>query len=155
MTIRPKLLNTALVIFLAFSSAALFASGSDGGSGAGNGAGNGGDSGGDGAGNGGGTGGSDGGGNGGSSGSSDGGNDGGGNGYDGNHGFFSNAYDKGKKIFQEQVVCGSCPFAGTELNQQGIERIREELGRSGIIGGNLSYNQRYNVKHYIKKRFAE
>ncbi|MCY4226219.1 MAG: hypothetical protein OXF20_00725 [Gammaproteobacteria bacterium] len=87
-----------------------------------------------------------------SSGASD---QGGGNGYDGGQGFFSNAYDKGKKIFRDQVVCESCPFAGIELDQEGVEQIRAELGRGGVIGSNLSYNQRYNVKYYLRKRFAE
>ncbi|MCY4050933.1 MAG: hypothetical protein OXF60_05505 [Gammaproteobacteria bacterium] len=93
----------------------------------------------------------------GGSGGSDSGNGGGGNGngYNENQGFFSNAYDKGKKIFQEQIVCGSCPFSDTELNPEDIEQIRAELNRGGLIGSTLSYNQRYNVKYYIKKRFTE
>jgi len=94
------------------------------------------------------------GGDGGGGGSSGGGSGGGGNGNDSGQGFFSNAYDKGKKTFMEQVVCETCPFASTELDDQGIEQIRAELERDGVIGSNLSYNQRYNVKYYLRKRFA-
>ncbi|MCY4218034.1 MAG: hypothetical protein OXE41_01370 [Gammaproteobacteria bacterium] len=78
---------------------------------------------------------------------------GGGNG-DNSQGFFSNAYDKGKKIFMEQVVCESCPFANTELTTEGVNQIIPELERNGLIGSNLSYNQRYSVKYYVKKRFS-
>jgi len=161
MTMKQKLLSIAVVGFLAFSSPSLFASGdgdggsgsgggSSGGSGSAGGSGNGGNGGDSGGGNGGGNGSGSGGGS--SSGASD---QGGGNGYDSGQGFFSNAYDKGKKIFREQVVCESCPFAGIELDQEGVEQIRAELGRGGVIGSNLSYNQRYNVKYYLRKRFAE
>ncbi|MCY4313953.1 MAG: hypothetical protein OXD44_09750 [Gammaproteobacteria bacterium] len=152
---KQKLLSIAVVGFLAFSSPSLFASGdggsgsgggSSGGSGSAGGSGNGGGSSGGNGGNGSGSGGGS------SSGASD---QGGGNGYDSGQGFFSNAYDKGKKIFREQVVCESCPFAGIELDQEGVEQIRAELGRGGVIGSNLSYNQRYNVKYYLRKRFAE
>lgn len=155
MTMKQKLLSIAVVGFLAFSSPSLFASGdggsgsgggSSGGSGSAGGSGNGGGSSGGNGGNGSGSGGGS------SSGASD---QGGGNGYDSGQGFFSNAYDKGKKIFREQVVCESCPFAGIELDQEGVEQIRAELGRGGVIGSNLSYNQRYNVKYYLRKRFAE
>ncbi len=96
---------------------------------------------------------------GGSSGGSGGGSSGGGgggNGYGGSgQGFFSNAYDKGKKIFMEQVVCESCPFADTELDVESIAQIKPELERNGLIGSNLSYNQRYFVKYYVKKRFSD
>ncbi len=152
-TMKQTLLNIVLILFFAFSTSAILASGSgDGGGTSSGGGGNGGS--GSGGNGGSGDGGSGGGGSGGgSSGSGNGG--GNGNGYNGNQGFFSNAYDKGKKIFQEQIVCSSCPFADTELDQDGIEQIRTELQRGGIIGSTLSYNQRYNVKYYIKKRFAE
>jgi len=87
--------------------------------------------------------------------SGDGSSGGNGNDYDSSQGFFSNAYDKSKKIFQEEIVCESCPFADTELDQEGIDQIRAEVERGGVIGSSLSYNQRYNVKYYLKKRFAE
>ncbi len=126
MTKTNKVLSLLFLVIFAASSPALFASG----------------------------GGSSGGSGGGSSGGSGGG--GGGNGYGGSgQGFFSNAYDKGKKIFMEQVVCKSCPFADTELDVESIAQIKPELERNGLIGSNLSYNQRYFVKYYVKKRFSD
>ena len=71
----------------------------------------------------------------------------------GGAGFYSNAYDKGKKIFMEQVVCESCPFGDAELDEQAVEKIKTALERNGAIGSNLSYNQRYSVNYYVKKRF--
>ena len=158
MTMKQKLLNIAIIALLAFASPSLFASGDGGGGGGGAGGGGAGGGGAGGGGAGGGAGGGGGGGSSGGSGGSGGGSDGGGGGgndYGINQGFFSNAYDKGKKIFGEQIVCGSCPFADTELDQEGLEQIKAELGRGGVIGSGLSYNQRYNVKYYLKKRFAK
>lgn len=151
---KQKILRIVLVAVLAASSPVLFASGSEGDGGGDDG---GGGDGGGGGGNGGGVGG-DGVGGGGSGGGGDvasGGGDGGGNGNSGGQGFYSSAYDKGKKIFMEQVVCQTCPFGNVEMDSENINTIKEELGRGGLIGSNLSYNQRYSVNYYVKKRFAK
>ncbi|MYD77228.1 MAG: hypothetical protein F4244_11640 [Gammaproteobacteria bacterium] len=96
------------------------------------------------------------GGSGGDGGDGAGGGPGGGSGGGGGNGggFYSNAYDLGKKIFLEQVVCDTCPYAGLELTADDIETIAPELERKGSIGGSLSYNQRYSVKYYLRKRFG-
>ena len=149
---KQTILRILFVLAFAFSSPALFASGTGGGDSGG------GDSGGGDAGGSGGSGGGGGSGSGGSGGGSGSGGSGGSNGdnsYSTNQGFYSSAYDKGKKIFMEQVVCGTCPFDKTALQEEDIEKIKTALERNGVIGSNLSYNQRYSVKYYVKKRFAK
>ena len=62
-------------------------------------------------------------------------------------------YDKGKKIFQEKVVCDSCPFSNMEMDDDNIQSMLPELERSGQIGQYLSHRDRESVKLYVKKRF--
>jgi hypothetical protein len=62
-------------------------------------------------------------------------------------------YDKGKKIFQEKVVCETCPFSNMELVDENILAVLPELERSGQIGQFLSYRDRESVKLFVKKRF--
>jgi hypothetical protein len=62
-------------------------------------------------------------------------------------------YDKGKKIFQEKVICQSCPFSNMELVDENIRAVLPELERSGQIGQFLSHRDRQSVKLYVEKRF--
>ena len=63
------------------------------------------------------------------------------------------SYDLGKKVFQEKVICGSCPYADMELTAQAVSPVVDELGFFGDIGKNLSYDERRSVRYFIKKRF--
>ena len=62
-------------------------------------------------------------------------------------------YDKGKKIFQEKVICESCPFSNMDLVDENIRAVLPELERSGQIGQSLSDSDRQSVKLFVKKRF--
>ena len=62
-------------------------------------------------------------------------------------------YDKGKKIFQEKVICESCPFANMDLIDENIRAVLPELEQSGQIGQFLSHSDRKSVKLFLKKRF--
>ena len=74
----------------------------------------------------------------------------------GNTGYSDTAqadYEKGKKIFQEKVICESCPFSNMDLVDENIQAVLPELERSGQIGQFLSHRDRESVKLYVEKRF--
>ncbi len=67
------------------------------------------------------------------------------------------SYDRGKKIFFEQVVCESCPYAELKQTSEGVRavwsKLKKDLHRKGVIGANLKGKERRSVKAFIRKRF--
>ncbi len=66
-------------------------------------------------------------------------------------------YERGKKIFQRNVVCDTCTYSDLELSSESVKEvwplIREDLKSDGSIGINLKRFQRDSIKHFIKERF--
>ncbi len=62
-------------------------------------------------------------------------------------------YDRGKRLFLEMVVCESCPYSDMELNAENARQLLPELRRKGKLGKHLSYNERWALKFFIRKRF--
>ena len=97
--------------------------------------------------------------NGGSGGGGSGGNSGGGGGGDGHSSVYvsKSTYDRGKKVFHENVVCDSCPYADLELTPEAVREVwkqmKKDLHRKGAIGAELKRKERRSVKTFIRKRF--
>ena len=95
---------------------------------------------------------------GGSGGGGSGGNSGGGGG-DGQSSVYvsKSTYDRGKKVFHENVVCDSCPYADLELTPEAVREVwkqmKKDLHRKGAIGAELKRKERRSVKAFIRKRF--
>ena len=62
-------------------------------------------------------------------------------------------YEKGKKIFYENVVCKECPYPELELNAEEVSQIMPSLGHNGMIGKHLTLNDRRALKVYLNRRF--
>lgn len=62
-------------------------------------------------------------------------------------------YDRGKKLFLERVVCESCPYSDMELNAENARQLLPEIKRKGKLGKGMSYNERWALKFFIRKRF--
>ncbi len=66
-------------------------------------------------------------------------------------------YGKGKKLFEEKVVCESCPYTGLVLETEAVEQVwpslKKDIKRDGQIGKDLKRFQRKSLKHFIKERF--
>ena len=98
-------------------------------------------------------------GSGGSSGGGSGGSSGGGGGGDGQSSVYvsKSTYDRGKKVFHENVVCDSCPYADLELTPEAVREVwkqmKKDLHRKGAIGAELKRKERRSVKAFIRKRF--
>ena len=95
---------------------------------------------------------------GGSGGGGSGGNSGGGGGDGHSSVYVSKAtYDRGKKVFHENVVCDSCPYADLELTPEAVREVwkqmKKDLHRKGAIGAELKRKERRSVKAFIRKRF--
>ena len=94
----------------------------------------------------------DGGGGGGSGGSS-----GGGGGNGSSYTVSKSTYELGKKVFQEHVICESCPYADLEHTSESVAsvwgQLKKDLKRRGTIGENLKRKERRSVTAFIRKRF--
>ena len=66
-------------------------------------------------------------------------------------------YELGKKVFQEHVICESCPYADLEHTSESVAsvwgQLKIDLKRRGTIGENLERKERRSVKAFIRKRF--
>ena len=66
-------------------------------------------------------------------------------------------YELGKKVFQEHVICESCPYADLEHTSEGVGsvwgQLKNDLKKRGTIGENLERKERRSVKAFIRKRF--
>lgn len=63
-------------------------------------------------------------------------------------------YDRGKKLFLEKVVCEECPYSEMELVAENAKELLPEIKRKGKLGKGLSYNERWALRYFIKKRFS-
>ena len=94
-------------------------------------------------------------GDGGGGGGSSGGGSGGGNGS--GYTVSKSTYELGKKVFQEHVICESCPYADLEHTSESVGsvwgQLKKDLKRRGTIGENLERKERRSVKAFIRKRF--
>ena len=94
-------------------------------------------------------------GDGGGGGGSSGGGSGGGNGS--GYTVSKSTYELGKKVFQEHVICESCPYADLEHTSEGVGsvwgQLKNDLKKRGTIGENLERKERRSVKAFIRKRF--
>ena len=67
-------------------------------------------------------------------------------------------YEKGKKLFYENVVCDSCPYAGLVLENEEVKSVwrdlKKDIKRKGEIGKDLRFSQRMSLRQFIRKRFA-
>ena len=92
---------------------------------------------------------------GGGSGGSSGGSSGGGNGI--GYTVSKSTYELGKKVFQEHVICESCPYADLEHTSESVGsvwgQLKKDLKKRGTIGENLERKERRSVKAFIRKRF--
>ena len=63
----------------------------------------------------------------------------------------------GKKVFQEHVICESCPYADLEHTSESVAsvwgQLKKDLKRRGTIGENLKRKERRSVTAFIRKRF--
>ena len=88
-------------------------------------------------------------------GGSSGGGSGGGNGS--GYTVSKSTYELGKKVFQEHVICESCPYADLEHTSESVasvwSQLKKDLKRRGTIGENLERKERRSVKAFIRKRF--
>ncbi len=82
----------------------------------------------------------------------------GGGGGDGGGRAAEMSYEKGKKLFFENVVCDTCPYADLELEAEVVKTVwpdlKKDIKRSGEIGTNLRFSQRNSLRDFIRKRFA-
>lgn len=66
-------------------------------------------------------------------------------------------YELGKKVFQEHVICESCPYADLEHTSESVgsvwDQLKKDLKRRGAIGENLERKERRSVTAFIRKRF--
>ena len=62
-------------------------------------------------------------------------------------------YDVGKRVFQNHVVCDSCPHPNPELDYEKLSIILKDVHRSGQIGRHLNIRERKSVKLFIKERY--
>ena len=98
----------------------------------------------------------------GGSGGSGGSGDSGGGAGEGGQGFSSfvskSTYDKGKKIFQDKIVCAACPYSELELTPEGVsavwKQLKSDLKKKGKIGSKLSRKERRATKAFIRERFS-
>ncbi len=69
----------------------------------------------------------------------------------------NSTYELGKKVFQEHVICESCPYADLEHTSESVgsvwNQLKKDLKRRGTIGENLERKERRSVKAFIRKRF--
>jgi hypothetical protein len=62
-------------------------------------------------------------------------------------------YDVGKKVFFERVTCETCLHSELELNADSISAIMPDLNRDGVIGQQLTLQERKSVKWFVKRQF--
>ena len=103
-------------------------------------------------------------GNGGNAGSSDGGNGSGGEGPGGGDSFLRSyfvskpTYDRGKKVFYNNVTCDSCPYSDLELTPEAVravwKQLKADLRSKGKIGSKLTRKERRAAKAFLRKRFS-
>jgi len=66
-------------------------------------------------------------------------------------------YERGKKVFYENVVCDTCLYAELELTPESVssvwKKMKKDLHRKGVIGAELERKERRSVKAFIRKRF--
>ena len=91
-------------------------------------------------------------------GGSAGGGEGAGGGGDGGGASAAMNYDRGKKLFYENVVCDSCPYSDLVLETEEVKAVwpdlKKDLKRKGEIGKDLRFSQRMSLRNFIRKRFA-
>ncbi len=76
----------------------------------------------------------------------------GGGGGDEETGFSAN-YSIGKKVFQQKIICETCPYPDLDI-PDGIVEIVPDLEKKGAIGKTLSSRERKSVKLFLKKQFG-
>lgn len=63
-------------------------------------------------------------------------------------------YDLGKKIFYDQIVCESCPYANLELSRESVSTLLPKLEYDQDLGKQFGVINRTSVQYFIKKRFS-
>ena len=67
-------------------------------------------------------------------------------------------YEKGKKLFYENVVCDDCPYADLVLETKEVKSVwpdlKKDIKRKGEIGKDLRFSQRMALLDFVRKRFA-
>ena len=66
-------------------------------------------------------------------------------------------YDLGKKLFQELIVCDTCPYADLMLDNESVRMawsdLKRDLNRNGSIGRDLRIGHRHAIRYFIQVRF--
>lgn len=59
----------------------------------------------------------------------------------------------GERVFNEQIICQSCPFNADEFTRVDAKELVPRLERNGDLGRTMSYLERVSLQFYLVRTY--